>query len=499
MIGVSEQRDVAPPLEWRRASGQNGGVMARGWCRSGERRRGATALLATVASALAGCREARFIRQQFEAELCELMNAREVELRDGPAMPRPPESVISVDVVAGDLTLGAIDATFDEGSCAFDDWDLQLLESARQLAALVMIIDRAQRSGQLGSAGTALPQRDGAAPIVGSSAAIRGVRARMERVAATAFTVLIEGESGVGKELVARQIHEVSPRRDGPFVAVNCAAIVETLLEAELFGIEERTATGVRGRMGKFEHAHGGTLFLDEVGDLSAAAQAKLLRAIQEMSVERVGGLGGRRVDTRIIAATNQSLAELVARGRFRLDLFYRLHGVEIVVPPLRERTEDILELAEYFLERHRDFRKLRLSQAASDALVAYRWPGNVRELERVIERAVALADSDRLQLDDLPPALLDGYSQILLPSFRQFESMRTWGSRYARMVLERCDNNKRQTCRELGISYHTLNAYLRFRPDNVAGLPPAKQAGAGRAAEPQGYAPEPQSGGVQW
>jgi transcriptional regulator with PAS, ATPase and Fis domain len=472
--------------------------MARGWSRSEERRRGVAALLATVASALPGCREARFIRQQFEEELRELMNAREVELRDGPAMPRPPESAISVDVVSGDLTLGAIDATFDEGSCAFDQWDLQLLESARQLGALVMIIDRAQRSGQLGIGASGMSD-DGAAPIVGSSAAIRGVRARIERVAATGFTVLIEGESGVGKELVARQIHDLSPRRGGPFVAVNCAAIVETLLEAELFGIEERTATGVRGRMGKFEHAHGGTLFLDEVADLSAAAQAKLLRAIQEMSVERVGGLGGRRVDTRIIAATNQSLGELVARGRFRLDLFYRLHGVEIVVPPLRERTEDILELAEYFLERHREFRRLRLSQAASDALLAYRWPGNVRELERVMERAVALADSDRLQLDDLPPALLDGYTQVLLPSFRQYESMRTWGSRYARMVLERCDNNKRQTCRELGISYHTLNAYLRFQPDNVAGLPPAKQAGAGRADGPPRYAPEPQSGGVQW
>jgi transcriptional regulator with PAS, ATPase and Fis domain len=472
--------------------------MARGWCRSGERRRGVAALLSTVASALPGCREARVIRQQFEAELCQLMNAREVQLRDGPAMPRPPESAISVEVVSGDLTLGAIDATFDEGGCAFDEWDLQLLESARQLGALVMTIDRAQRAGQFGAGGGPGPA-DGAAPIVGSSDAIRRVRARMERVAATGFTVLIEGESGVGKELVARQIHELSPRRNGPFVAVNCAAIVETLLEAELFGIEDRTATGVRGRMGKFEHAHGGTLFLDEVADLSPAAQAKLLRAIQEMSVERVGSLGGRRVDTRIIAATNQSLRDLVGRGRFRLDLFYRLHGVEIVVPPLRERVEDILELAEYFLERHRDFRKLRLSQAASDALMAYRWPGNVRELERVMERAVALADSDRLQLDDLPPALLDGYTQVLLPSFRQYESMRTWGSRYARMVLERCDNNKRQTCRELGISYHTLNAYLRFQPDNVAGVPPAKQAGAGRADGPQGYAPEPQSGGVQW
>ena len=203
------------------------------------------------------------------------------------------------------------------------------------------------------------------------------------------------------------------------------------------------------------------------MADLSPAAQAKLLRAIQEMSVERVGGMARAGSTPASSPPRTRASSELVARGRFRLDLFYRLHGVEIVVPPLRERREDILELAEYFLERHRDFRRLRLSQAAADALQAYRWPGNVRELERVMERAVALAESDRLQLDDLPPALLDGYTQVLLPSFRRFESMRTWGSRYARMVLERCENNKRQTCRELGISYHTLNAYLRFQPDH--------------------------------
>jgi transcriptional regulator with PAS, ATPase and Fis domain len=479
--------------------------MARGWSRSTERRRGIARLVSAVASALPGCREARFLRQRFESELGDLINAREVELRDGQAMPRPPDTTISLDVTSGDFTLGAIDAVFDERGCEFDEWDEQLLESARELAALVLIIDRAQRAGTLAAAGPtggavpSLSLPDGAPPIVGSSAAIRAVRARIERVAATGFTVLVEGESGVGKELVARQIHQLSPRREGPFVAVNCAAIVETLLEAELFGIEDRTATGVRGRRGKFEHAHDGTLFLDEVADLSPAAQAKLLRAIQEMSVERVGGVGGRRVDTRIIAATNQRLSELVARGRFRLDLFYRLHGVEIVVPPLWQRPDDILELAEYFLERHRDFRRLRLSQAASDALVAYRWPGNVRELERVIERAVALADSDRLELDDLPPALLDGYTEVLVPSFVQFESMRTWGSRYARMVLERCDNNKRQTCRELGISYHTLQAYLRFRPERLARLRPANGGGAGRAARAQGPAPEPQSGGVPW
>jgi len=478
--------------------------MVRAWCRSTERRRGLSSLLAALTSSLWSCRDPRALRERFESELRDLMNAREVELRDGPAMPRPPSGAISVDVTSGDFALGAIDAVFDEGGCAFDDWDRQFLESARQLGALVLVIDRAQRSGLLGASRT---RADGAAPIVGSSAGIRAVRARIERVAATDFTVLIQGESGVGKELVARQIHDLSGRRDGPFVAVNCAAIVETLLEAELFGIEERTATGVRGRRGKFEHAHDGTLFLDEVADLSPAAQAKLLRAIQEMSVERVGTIGERPIDTRIIAATNQKLSDLVASGRFRLDLYYRLHGVEIDVPALRHRPDDVLELAEYFLERHRDFRRLRLSQAASDALVAYRWPGNVRELERVIERAVALADSDQLQLDDLPSSLLDGYAEVLVPSFRRFESMRAWGSRYARMVLERCDNNKRRTCRELGISYHTLQAYLRYRPEErreklpptgPAGLPPAKAVGAGRADGPQGYAPHP-AGGMQW
>jgi two-component system response regulator HydG len=314
-------------------------------------------------------------------------------------------------------------------------------------------------------------QPDGAAPLIGSSDAIRRVRDRIERVAANDFTVLIEGESGSGKELVARQIHEISRRRRGPFVAVNCAAIVETLLEAELFGIEERTATGVRGRRGKFEHAHEGTLFLDEVSDLSGAAQAKLLRAIQDLVIERVGGNGTRRVDTRIVVATNKPLAGLVADGRFRMDLYYRLHGVEIQVPPLRDRRGDVVELAHYFLERHRSVRPLQLSEAASDALVAYHWPGNVRELERTMERAIALAGSDRLEVHDLPPALLGGYEEIILPSLRRQDTMREWGSRYVRLVLERCQNNKRRACRELGISYHTLQAYLRTRsrPRGVA------------------------------
>ena len=301
------------------------------------------------------------------------------------------------------------------------------------------------------------------APLIGSTVAMHALRERVERVAATDFTVLVEGESGTGKELVARQVHELSRRRNGPFVAVNCAAVVETLLEAELFGIEERTATGVRGRRGKFEHADGGTLFLDEVSDLSMSAQAKLLRVIQDLAVERVGGQGVRRVNTRIIAATNRPLSELTVRGLFRTDLYYRLSGVEIHVPPLRTRREDIAELARYFLDRHRHARELTLSPQAEEALNLHAWPGNVRELERLMERAVALAAGDRIELDDLPPVVRGEYEETLGPALAGNESFRRWGSRYARLVFERCGRNKRRACRVLDISYHTLQAYLRY------------------------------------
>jgi transcriptional regulator with PAS, ATPase and Fis domain len=164
--------------------------------------------------------------------------------------------------------------------------------------------------------------------------------------------------------------------------------------------------------------------------------------------------------------ASNRRLSDMVEQNRFRLDLFYRLNGVDVQVPPLRQRRDDVLELARYFLERHRTFRPLSLSAAAVDALLAYDWPGNVRELERVIERAVALASGQCLELEDLPPALLGGYTEALVPALRDGLSMRAWGSRYARLVLERCSNNKRMACRELGISYHTLQGYLRFRPE---------------------------------
>jgi transcriptional regulator with PAS, ATPase and Fis domain len=399
----------------------------------------------------------------FEQQLRHLLSVRTVRLREIPSRyqarlvtpTRTAESVVLGVPTADPHMQGVLEATFDRER-RLDDRDFELLTAAAHLGGLVLEAARPRRLPRVGTA-------DGAAPLIGSTAAMVALRERVERVALTDFTVLIEGESGSGKELVARQLHELSHRRSGPFVAVNCAAVVETLLEAELFGIEDHTATGVRGRRGKFEHADNGTLFLDEVSDLAISAQAKLLRAIQDLAVERVGGSGPRRINTRIVVATNRPLSDLVAKGLFRADLFYRLSGVEVHVPPLRSRRDDIAELARYFLSRHRATRELTLSDAALDALRMYGWPGNVRELERLVERAVALAQTPQIELDDLPPQVRGEYGDVLAPSVAAGDSMRAWGSRYARLVFERCGRNKRRACRSLDISYHTLEGYLRY------------------------------------
>jgi len=201
-----------------------------------------------------------------------------------------------------------------------------------------------------------------------------------------------------------------------------------------------------------------------------------------------VGGHSQRRVDVRIVAATNRSLAEMVDRKLFRADLFYRLSGVDVYVPALRERRSDVLELGNYFLERHRLARPLRLSPAACEALLAYHWPGNVRELERLIERAVALAVSDVIALDDLPSAVCGDAGTVLGPSLARGETLRACAARYARLVLERCDGNKREACRVLAISYHTLQAYLRMPPEEAEppGWPPDGAADASAAADPR-------------
>ena len=303
------------------------------------------------------------------------------------------------------------------------------------------------------------------AMMVGESGVMQELRARVTRVARTSFTVLVEGESGAGKELVAREIHARSPRHRGPFVAVNCAALVETLVEAELFGIEERTATGVRGRRGKFEQADQGTLFMDEVADLSPSTQAKLLRVLQDMTVERIGGYCSNKIDTRIVVATNRSLHDMVAAGRFRADLYYRLSGVEIVVPPLRSRREDIPLLVRHFLGLYSPTITMTVAPNATEALVAFDWPGNVRQLGRVLERAVALASRPEISLADLPDSLRHAGRKVLGEARYPDDSLRAWSSRYVHLVLARCGGNKRRACEVLDISYHTLQAHLTYAP----------------------------------
>ena len=247
-----------------------------------------------------------------------------------------------------------------------------------------------------------LAVRRGAPQLVGEDLSLRKVFASLQKAAATDTTVLLEGESGTGKELFARSLHALSPRADAPFVAINCAAIPETLLETELFGHEKGAFTGAVARKpGKFEMAHRGTLFLDEIGDLPLALQAKILRALEEKRFERVGGTATVQVDVRLVAATNRGLRAAVAARRFREDLFFRLSVFPITVPPLRDRPGDIPLLARYFVERFcRDMKKkpLTLSPGALEQLVSYRWPGNVRELQNCIERAVILTEGDAIQ-----------------------------------------------------------------------------------------------------
>jgi len=247
-----------------------------------------------------------------------------------------------------------------------------------------------------------LAVRRGAPQLVGEDPSLRKIFGSLQRAAATDTTVLLEGESGTGKELFARSLHALSPRADAPFVAINCAAIPETLLETELFGHEKGAFTGaVARKLGKFEMAHRGTLFLDEIGDLPLSLQAKILRALEERRFERVGGTAVVQVDVRLVAATNQGLRAQVAARRFREDLYFRLSVFPVTVPPLRDRAGDIPLLARYFIDRFcRDMKKrpIALSPQAIEQLVAYRWPGNVRELQNCIERAVILAEGDTIQ-----------------------------------------------------------------------------------------------------
>ena len=271
--------------------------------------------------------------------------------------------------------------------------------------------------------------RQGVSRIVGRDPALIQVLSNVERAARTEATVLLEGKSGTGKELFARTLHAFSRRADGPFVAINCAAIPKNLLESELFGHEKGAFTGaVARKLGKFEVAHGGTLFLDEIGDLPVALQPKILRAVETLSFERIGATKSLQVDVRLVAATNRDLRACVATGAFREDLFFRLSVFPIQIPPLCERSADVPLLARFFIEKFSAELKKpppTLSQTAEDRLISYSWPGNVRELQNCIERAVVLCDESEIQ-----PQHLDlGSGQVPVPTVDPWDAIDLSGS----------------------------------------------------------------------
>jgi two-component system response regulator HydG len=307
--------------------------------------------------------------------------------------------------------------------------------------------------------------------IIGTSEPMRRVFEAIALVAPTEATVLILGESGTGKELVAQATHANSPRRAGPLITVNCAALPETLLESELFGHERGAFTGAtERRVGRFELAHGGTVFLDEIGDLTPASQTKLLRVLQSQEFERVGGSKTLKVDVRVVAATNKDLEAEVQRGRFREDLLYRLRVFPLTIPPLREHRDDIPLLAEHFLrvyaERHR--RRLRgLTPRALDLLMRYEWPGNVRELEHAIERAVILARGEHITPEELPPNIrtagVDAEGTVPQePPVPVGLTLKEVERELIRKTLEYTGGNRTKAAEVLGISRATLHNKLR-------------------------------------
>ena len=304
--------------------------------------------------------------------------------------------------------------------------------------------------------------------LVGDSAAVEALRSTTRRVASTDLAVLILGENGTGKEVVARTVHYLSPRRDQPFIAVNCAALTETLLESELFGHEKGAFTDAHeARPGKFELANGGTLFLDEIGDLSLGGQAKLLRVLEEKVVVRVGGSKTIHTDARVIAATNQNLAEMVRTKRFRQDLYFRLNVVSLQLPPLRDRIDDVVLLAEYFLS---DFAKRarrktpEISAGAKKRLESHTWPGNIRELRNAMERLAYLTTGDRIEPEDLTFILTStGDAPTAVPdNLPLAEATDEFQKAYIQKVIERARGNMSDAAERLGL--HRSNLYRKMR-----------------------------------
>jgi two-component system response regulator HydG len=377
--------------------------------------------------------------------------------------------------------------TIEEAVKAMKDGAYDFLTKPVQRAQLQRVIRQALERRELIQQNRALQQRLDAllqqGAIIGSSPAFRRMMTLVEQVADSSATVLIQGESGTGKEGVARLIHQRSGRCSKPFVAVNCAALPETLLESELFGYEKGAFTGAAGRKeGRFELADGGTLFLDEVADLSAVTQPKILRVLQEGEFERLGGTRTIRVDVRIVAATNQDLTQLVRDKRFREDLYYRLNVITVNVPPLRERREDIRLLANHFLRIYAAKNNRRLDGFTDEALrrlEGYSWPGNVRELENVIERTVVLARSGRIDANDLPeevggvkPPPRDAILDLVGTPLAEVEQ------RLLEETLRITGGNKTQAAKLLGIDVRTVARKLE-RQDEPSETSPSDPAPA--------------------
>ena len=310
-----------------------------------------------------------------------------------------------------------------------------------------------------------LDDKYGLENIIGRSPAMQEVFDTIRQVAASRATVLIQGESGTGKELVAKALHQLSPRVKGPFVAVHCAALSENILESELFGHEKGAFTGaMERRVGRFEKADGGSLFLDEISEIDASVQVKILRALEERQVERVGGDTPVNVDTRLIAATNRDLKAMVENGDFREDLFYRLYVVVITLPPLRERQDDILLLLNHYLAVFNEENGKQIdgfTPAAYEMLSSYDWPGNIRELRNLVERMVVLARSKILDVKDIPPLIRE---KVRTGGEVRMDADLTVDEMERRMILqalEKTDGNRTKAAEKLGISRRTLHRKL--------------------------------------
>jgi two-component system NtrC family response regulator len=308
--------------------------------------------------------------------------------------------------------------------------------------------------------------------MVGKSKPMLKIYDLIEKVAGSKASVLITGPSGTGKELIAKAIHFSSPRKDGPFVSVNCGALIETLLESELFGHEKGAFTGaIAMKKGRFELADGGTLFLDEVGDMPASLQVKLLRVLQEMEFERVGGTKTIKVDVRVISASNRNIKEDVAEGTFREDLFYRLNVIQIEVPPLRERRDDIPLLVKHFIDKYageQGSKQIELHPDVWKAFYNYAWPGNVRELENVVERAVILCDGNKITKDDLPDYLFEkkkeelDLDQILKLNLSLPECMEKVEESLIRRALKYSNDIQSRAADMLGISRRMMHYKMK-------------------------------------